>query len=334
MEKSTHSVEWKYPMNPSTARGMPLHLAVNSKSDRIGYPSQETAVLRSVQNPESFTGFEGHAKVVTALWCSPSNDKVMSGDETGRVVLWNADHPTLLVSWDLQGLPGAIRDGGFNQEADKACFVGDVAGAVCGKIVSVNMKKTDGDLKGHSMRALSCAFKPNRPYKILTGSEDNSMNLFSLPGWNLVKASKQHKGFVNCVRISPDGTHFVSVGADKSVQIGSVESGEIVKAIEGAHDGSVYSIAWFEDSARFATCSADKTVKIWSVDGNCLSVLSVSQSPTVEDMQLGVAKLKGFLVSVSLCGTINVWDEKSLGVKEVAKPDRQIFGHNVGVINE
>lgn len=41
------------------------------------------------------------------------------------------------------------------------------------------------------------------------------------------------------------------------------KTGEIIKELENAHKGSIYSVAWFEDSSRFATCSADKTVKIW-----------------------------------------------------------------------
>lgn len=329
MEKS--ALDWSYPMNPSPSRGMPLHLTANAKKDKFSYPSQDSAVLREVHNLRTgYTAFQGHAKNVTMVACSPVGDRVISGDETGYLNVWNADHPTLMVSWDLQGLSGAIHDGSFNDEGDKAVFVGEATGGKYGRVISINMKKTDAELVGHSGRALSCSFKPNRPFKIFTASEDNSVNTLALPGWNIVKIGKEHKGFVNCVRVSPDGKLYVSAGADKHIQLYSVETGEVLKTIENAHSGSIYSACWFEDSKRFATCSADKTVKIFNAEGENLATLNIAAQPTVDDMQMGVVKVKGHLVSTSLSGTLNIWNDASLvGSQVVDKPDQVIFGHNV-----
>ena len=329
MEKP--ALDWSYPMSPSPSRGMPLHLTANAKKEKFSYPSQDSAVLREVQNLRAgYSAFQGHAKNVTMVACSPVGDRVISGDETGSLFVWNADHPTLMVSWELQALAGPVHDGSFNEEGDKAVVVGEATAGKYGRVLSLNMKKTDAELVGHSGRALACSFKPNRPYKIFTASEDNTVNTLALPGWNIVKIGKEHKGFVNCVRVSPDGKLCVSAGADKHVQVYSVETGEVLRVIENAHAGSIYSASWFEDSKRFATCSADKTVKVFSVEGETLATLAVASQPTVEDMQMGVVKLKGHLVSVSLSGTLNVWNDASLaGSQPVDKPDQVVFGHNV-----
>lgn len=63
--------------------------------------------------------------------------------------------------------------------------------------------------------------------------------------------------------MSPNNQHCISVSSDKKMVLMDAKTGEIIKELENAHKGSIYSVAWFEDSSRFATCSADKTVKIW-----------------------------------------------------------------------
>lgn len=183
------------------------------------------------------------------------------------------------------------------------------------------MKKTDQELSGHGARALSCAYKQSRPYKLYTGSEDTSINVYTVSGYNMTKNIKIHKGFVNCIRTSPDSKWFVSCSADKSIVISSIETDEVINVIANAHGGSVYSATWFEDSSKFATCSADKTVKVWSCQGDLLSTLLVSATPAIEDMQMGVIKVKGYLISVSLSGNLNLWKEESLTAEKIDQPD-------------
>lgn len=330
MQKATASCEWVHPMNPSTIRGMPLHLSPNDKRDKFGYPTQELAILRDVQAiAYKYTAFDSHSKNVTTVSCSPKGDRVISADEIGYVYIWNANHPELLVSWDFQGSTGGIYDACFNDDGDKAAFVGDNAANKVGKTISLNLKKTDQELSGHSARALTCSMKGNRPFKLYTGSEDHTINIYGSPGFTLNKTLNNHKAFVNCLRKSPDNKHLVSCSADKSIIIYTIDTDEQVKLIEEAHGGSVYSIAWFEDSSRFATCSADKTIKIWTNTGDLVSTLKVSAQPKVDDMQMGVVKVNGHLISVSLSGALNVWKEESLGKDDVASPDQVIYGHNV-----
>jgi len=330
MEKAP-TPEWRYPMNPSTTRGMPTHLSHNQARDKFTYPSLENAVIRDVKNIRNgFTSFETHSKPVTMVQFSSQGDKVISGDETGCVYVWNSDHPTLMVSWDIQGLTGTVRDAAFNDEGDRAVIVGDSVGGVIGKAINVTLKKVDNDLSGHATKALGVSIKRNRPFKVYTCSEDNTVNVYAAPPQvNLLKSLKMHKGFVNCVRTSPDNKLFVSCSSDKSLSISSVETDEVIKHLENAHAGSIYSITWFEDSTKFATCSADKTVKVWSATGDLISTLNVSPKPTVDDMQVGVIKILGYLVSLSLNGTLNFWTEASLAQSNLAQPDYCIFGHNV-----
>lgn len=321
---------WSYPMNPSPSRGLPFHMSHNGSREVFSYGSRETAVLRFVDDLKNkYTGFEGHSKPVTAVQCAPTGDKVVSGDESGYVYIWNAKHETLMVSWEFQGTMGPVHDAAFTPESDRAVIVGAFGGGNAGKGFNIGMKKTDKEVTGHASKVLSCDFNKKRPYKMYSGCEDLSTNIYQVPQYNIVKNLKTHKGFVNVVRASPDGKYLVSGSADKSILIYSLETEEVLHTIANAHEGSVYSLSWFEDSSKFASCSADKTVKIWSAEGEALSTLQIAAKPTVDDMQMGVCKVKDHLVSISLSGSLNIWKEASLAAPKVEAPDQVIFGHSV-----
>lgn len=326
MQKSSATCSWQYAMAPSTTRGLPLHLSADSNRKKIVYPSQEAVVLRGADLLE-FRVFENHAKKVTTAQCAPTGDRVFSSDETGHAYIWHANNAELLSPWDFQASVGSLIDASFTNEGDKLSFVGDLTGGKVGKTASINLKKTDQDLAGHTTRALSCSFKANRPFKLYTAGEDQTVNIYGSPGFTLNKSVSQHKGFVNCVRVSPDGKHWLTCSADKSICIFSTDTDELVRQVENAHGGSVYSAAWFEDSQRFATCGADKLVKIWTVQGDCVSTLQPSEQLTLADMQLGVAKVHNGIISVSLSGALNFWREESLGA--IPLPDLVVHGHSV-----
>lgn len=300
--------------------------------EKFSYPSQESAVLRDVNNiMNGYTSFETHAKNVTSVKCSPQGDRVFSADETGYVYIWHANHPELIVNWEFQGSKSAILDCSFTEDGEKIAFVGEISAGKIGKTASLNLKKTDNELAGHNARALTCCHKASRPFKLYTGAEDHTINVFGAPGFTLNKSINHHKGFVNCIRASPDNKFLVSCAGDKSIAIFSTESDEPVKVIENVHAGSVYSACWYEDSQKFVTCSADKTVKVWNVAGELLNTLNVSSQPKVDDMQMGVVKVKGAIISVSLAGTLNVWREENLLQANIQQPDQVIHGHSVNV---
>ena len=123
---------------------------------------------------------------------------------------------------------------------------------------------------GRARRApgvISCAYKPSRPFRIFTSSEDFSTMFFAGPPFKLDHTNKVHTNYANCVRFSPDGAHAASVGSDKKVVIydgktGAVEKELVDPAKAQNHQSSITSCAWSPDGARLATCSSDKTVKL------------------------------------------------------------------------
>ena len=57
---------------------------------------------------------------------------------------------------------------------------------------------------------------------------------------------REHTNFVNCIRFSPDGSKFLSVGSDKNGFLFDGKTGGMLGALssEDGHNGSIYAGSW------------------------------------------------------------------------------------------
>jgi WD40 repeat protein len=84
--------------------------------------------------------------------------------------------------------------------------------------------------------------------------------------FKFVKSNKEHSRFVQCVRYSPNGNHFVSSSSDaKIILYDGKEGDKIGEFTENAHTGTVFSVSWDGEGSKVLSASADMTAKIWDV---------------------------------------------------------------------
>ena len=212
-------------------------------------------------------------------------------------------------------------------ESKKIVAVGEGSGMLA-KCFTWDTGNSVGEMVGHNKRILSCAFKPNRPFRIVTSSEDMRTIFYAGPPFKLDHSNSTHSNFVNCIRYSPDGSKYVSVGSDKKIQVYDGSTGEPRAEVVDAHAGGIYSVAFSPDSTKFVTASADKTLKVWDASSlvNELT-LTLSVDPQVGDMQVGVVWLRsGEILSLSLNGNFNIFNLGS-----PAAPVRIIQDHQVSI---
>jgi len=124
------------------------------------------------------------------------------------------------------------------------------------------------------------------------GREGNGLQVFS-PSLELVQTLEGHDGRVECVTVSPSGSHLASGGWDKKVMIWS-EPGEVgewarVQVLED-HTDWMEAVCFSPDGKQLATGSYDKSINLYSFsEGNAIlahtlerhtgSVYSLSFSP-------------------------------------------------------
>ncbi|KAL1461035.1 hypothetical protein WDU94_012967 [Cyamophila willieti] len=180
-----------------------------------------------------------------------------------------------------------------------------------------------GEISGQSKPINSCDFKPSRPFRIITGSEDNTIAVFEGPPFKFKMTKQEHSRFVQAVRYSPSGNHFASAGFDGKVFLYDGASSDLVSELGSpAHKGGVYGVAWKPDGTQLLTCSGDKTCKLWDIETKSV-VSEFNMGSDVEDQQVSCLWQGDYLLTVSLSGFISYLD-----VNNPSTPVRVIKGHN------
>jgi WD40 repeat protein len=117
-----------------------------------------------------------------------------------------------------------------------------------------------------------------------------------------------HRGRVNGVAFSPDGTRIATVCQDYTGQIWEARTGRLLQTLQG-HTLWVTSVAWAADGECLATGSADKTARVWeartgqllqTLQGDTHGVTSVAWAADDERLAVGSAD-----------NTAQVWEAKT-----------------------
>src|ERR1700761_2827931 len=115
---------------------------------------------------------------------------------------------------------------------------------------------------------------PSRGPKIISGSADNTINI-----WNAESGQQSYfvipcPGPVVAIAFSPDRTMIVTGLGDSTVRIWDARSGEELKRFDG-HSKAVLSVAFSPDGATIASASSGKTVSLWDAKaGNRSRILN------------------------------------------------------------
>jgi WD40 repeat protein len=284
------------------------------------YPSGKYIVFKNLDDPTDSFIYRAHSHTTTVAKVSPNGYWVASGDVTGKLRIWSLDNPEHLTKLEYPAFAGAIRDVDWGDDSKKLVVVGEGSG-IMAKVITWDTGNSAGEMLGHAKRVLSCAFKPQRPFRIFTCAEDFRVCFYSGPPFKMTHSRQPFTNFVNCIRYSPDGAHVACVG-EKKIQLFDGTSGEETLCLEKAHEGTVYSVAWCPDSTRFATAAADKSVKIWNLALECLVTHSFASE--VGEMQVSVCWTKSKLVSISLSGNITLLNTEASGALSAPLQDHQV----------
>lgn len=312
-----------YAPVPDTKRGVAFKVKADPKGENICYPHGSNVVVRNIANPKECYSFTGHVKATTVAAFSPSGFYCASGDITGAVKIWDTTQPEHNVKWEYPCLGGAIRDIAWDPESKRMCVVGEGNGKY-GHVFFVETGSSCGKIEGHAKTANACSFKPTRPYRVVTCSEDKDSAFFPGPPFKMKHLNKQHDSFVNAIGYSPDGAHYMTGGADGKICLYEGKEGDFVKSIGGekAHDGGIYDLSWSGDSSKVITASADKTVKMWDVAGDaCLKTFTFGDDLIYQ--QVGCVWAGDTIISLQVNNVINYLDEANPD-----KPLRVIEGHS------
>lgn len=314
------SAKSAYAPLPSTTRGKSVFLGGDPKGNNFVYTTGNNVIVRNINNPLLVDFYLEHARAPTVAAYAPSGNYIASGDSAGQVRIWDTINAEHILKIEVQAIAGEIRDIAWTGDSSRVVAVGDGRESFA-KAFSWDSGTNVGTIERHEKRINTCAARPGRPFRVVTGSEDCSVNWYEGPPFKFKSKITAHSRFVNCVRYAPNGNVFATCGSDKKVFLYEGKDATPLGEFAG-HDGGVYALCFNPDSTRLLTASADRTCRIWDVTTQAL-ISTFQLDKTVENQQLGCLWQGPHILGVGLDGIIRYFDENSGNVVNT------LYGHQV-----
>ncbi|XP_062838145.1 WD repeat-containing protein 1 isoform X1 [Anolis carolinensis] len=321
-----HELKKVFASLPQVERGVAKVLGGDPKGKNFLYTNGKCVIIRNIDNPAIADIYTEHAHQVVVAKYAPSGFYIASGDASGKLRIWDTTQQEHLLKYEYQPFAGKIKDIAWTEDSKRIAAVGE-GREIFGAVFLWDTGSSVGEIIGHNKVINSVDIKQTRPYRLATGSDDNSSAFSEGPPFKFKFTMRNHSRFVNCVRFSPDGNRLATAGADGQIFIYDGKTGEKVTALGGnkAHEGGIYAISWSPDGNRLLSASGDRTAKIWDVGANSV-VTTFNMGPNVQDQQLGCLWQNNNLLTLSLSGYINYLDENNPD-----KPLRIIKGHSKSI---
>uniref|UniRef100_A0A671KXT9 WD repeat-containing protein 1-like n=2 Tax=Sinocyclocheilus anshuiensis TaxID=1608454 RepID=A0A671KXT9_9TELE len=319
-------IESVFASLPHMERGVAKVLGGDPKGNHFLYTNGKSVIIRNIENPAIADVYTEHPHQVIVAKYAPSGFYIASGDVSGKIRIWDTTQKEHLLKYEYQPFGGKIKDIAWTEDSKRIAVVGE-GREKFGAVFLWDSGSTVGEIVGHSKIINSVDIKQTRPYRLVTGSDDNCTTFLEGPPFKFKCTISDHSRFVNCVRFSPDGNRYASAGADGQIFLYDGKTGEKLGSLGGekAHDGGIYAVSWSPDSTQLISASGDKTVRLWDV-GSGVAVSTFNLGSDVQDQQLGCLWLKNHLLSVSLSGYINYLDRSNPD-----RPLRTIKGHTKSI---
>jgi len=152
--------------------------------------------MRKADLPDEVRVYRGHTKnqgLVTAVRFAPNGKRACSGDSKGFVHVWSTGMMKTIL--ERRFLQGTIRDIAWCGESQRIAIAGE------GKSSFTFCFRFDtgsslGEMVYHTKNCLSVDFSSKRPWKLVTGSEDQTVGIYKGPPFKLGVKVMKHKGYV------------------------------------------------------------------------------------------------------------------------------------------
>jgi len=109
--------------------------------------------------------------------------------------------------------------------------------------------------------------------RVLSGSFDNTVRLWDVPGGVCLRTFEGHADAVTCVQMTSDERMAVSTSKDGTLRLWEMSTGRCLRVIE--HSASLGAVCVDRAGTIALTGGADGEIRVWNVsDGRCLRVLS------------------------------------------------------------
>lgn len=218
---------------------------------------QMKRVASAISLRKKITGVEGHDCPILALAVHSAGTTVCSGDEKGKIILWNNElkyvHKFIEHKKSITGLT-------FRRNAHElfSCSVDKTV-----KVWDIESRTYIETLFGHqdTVHAIDAN---TRERAITAGGRDNTIRIFKIPEETQL-VYRGHQGSIDCVALLND-VYFVSGGDDGAINFWSTKRKKPICVMRNAHAGTwVTALGAIINSDVFVSGGCDGYVRIWKM---------------------------------------------------------------------
>jgi len=248
----------------------------------------ESARLWDLQSGSELQVLRGHSWWVWDAEFSPDGKQLVTVGQDGRAIIWkrtmNQDNtfgPFEKIT-EFPGHEGPVYAADFSNDGQLVATGGydnkvlvwnpnEVQPIDIGRRIEnlPDPKPTHLELSGHNGPVRSVAFSPTNSTLLVSGSHDNTLQIWNVATGNLVKIFRGHGGSVRSCAFSPDGLKVLSGAHDEFVRLWNIEGYQEKRVIRGrvlkGHTDAVLSAQFSPDGTNIVTASRDRTASLWDV---------------------------------------------------------------------
>lgn len=252
------------------------------KEDKLVTASQDgTAILWDTETAKAGPPFTGHEGPVYSAAFSADGFTIASGGYDRRVLLWKPDD---------------VRPYDFKKLASKD-----------GSVIQPPKFKA---LDGHSGPVRSVDFSRDGR-QLISGSQDNTVKLWSTDAGQIVKSFRGHDGAVRAAVFAEGDQVVLSASADNHIKkwnIGQYEEVRVLQSVvmEG-HQDAILAAGFSPDGKQIVTASRDQTARTWDAKtGRELKVFTEGHSFLASNALYSPDGK--WLITAAVDNTVRVWD--------------------------
>lgn len=313
-----------YAPNPAPVRAQSTKLSAHGT--RLVYPNGRCVVVRDLASAGATRLYAEHTHPVTVARISPSGFYCASADAAGHLRVWDLVGGECALKLHVHALGGRVHDLAWDAESKRVIVVGEGREAL-GRALLVDTGSSVGEIAGHSKPINAVAIRPQRPFRAVTVGDDANVTLFTGVPYRYERTLTAHARFVHDAAYLPDGSAFLTAGADGRIVMYDGTSGDVTGELcdgAAAHDGSVYALSVSADGAHVVSGGADGRVKMWALAGRTLAASWTPGGDRVAAQQVGVVHAGERIVSVASSGELHEFTTELAHVRVLRGATRSI----------
>ena len=287
------------PLAQVSHDGRVWHIDLSPDGERFATASSDATVCVWAMEDAAQQFCVAHDDVVYDVLFSKDGSMIVSAGEDGTVRLWNADDGSLVKSFDFNGT--VIWDLTMNPDGSQLAVARDD-----GYVSLINMTNLDQEPKDLK--------QDGGVYKMVYSPAGDWLGVATASGktflWNIEnnysRLGAEHLGEVYAVDFSPDGTEFISGGADSAVRVTKRQTGDELFSV--FHGDWVEDLIYGPDGSWFAVASDDNNVWVWDAETG-VEKLRMQHDGFVQKVEINATG--DWIASTGFDETVRIWDSSS-----------------------